>query len=173
MMGFITFILIVAALASALAGQAGASRLLLGMGRDGVLSRRIFAHVDPKYSTPVRGIYVMGAVSLAGSLVLRFQLVVELLNFGAFVGFILVNLSVIRHFYLRQRQRSGLGIFSSLVFPLAGALVCAYIWLNLSPKAQMAGFGWLACGLIYLAILTRGFRIEPRTLSSLAANDLP
>jgi putrescine importer len=172
MMGFITFILMVAGLASALAGQAGASRLLLGMGRDGVISRRVFAYVDPKYSTPVRGIYVMGTVSLAGSLLLRFQLVVELLNFGAFVGFILVNLSVIRHFYVRRRERGGLGIFPNLVFPLAGALVCSYIWLNLSPKAQLAGFGWLACGLIYLGILTRGFRLAPRSLNSLAANDL-
>ena len=42
MMGFLTFILLVAGLASALTGQAGASRLLLGMGRDGVISRRIF-----------------------------------------------------------------------------------------------------------------------------------
>ena len=68
MMGFMTFILFVACLGSALTGQAGASRLLYGMGRDGVISRRIFAHIDPKHSTPVRGIYVMGAVSVAGSL---------------------------------------------------------------------------------------------------------
>lgn len=171
MMGFITFILLVAGLASALAGQAGASRLLLGMGRDGVISRRIFAHVDARYSTPVRGIYVMGVISLAGSLLLRFQIVVELLNFGAFAGFILVNLSVIRHFYLRLGQRHGWAIFSSLVFPLTGVLVCGYIWLNLSSKAQLAGFGWLGCGLIYLAIITRGFRLAPRSLGSLAAND--
>lgn len=173
MMGFITFILLVAALASALTGQAGASRLLLGMGRDGVISPRIFAHVDPKYSTPVRGIYVMGIISLAGAMVLRFQLVVELLNFGAFVGFILVNLSVIRHFYLRRRQRRGLAVFPSLIFPLTGALLCFYIWLNLSPKAQLAGFVWLGGGLIYLAILTRGFRLPPRSLGSLAAGDSP
>ena len=172
MMGFITFILLVAGIASALTGQAGASRLLLGMGRDGVISRRIFAHVDAKYSTPVRGIYVMAAVTLVGSLVLRFQLVVELLNFGAFVGFILVNLSVIRHFYLRRKERSGFAIFTNLVFPLAGALVCTYVWLNLSTKAQLTGFGWLACGLIYLAILTRGFRLAPSSLSGLAAGDL-
>jgi putrescine importer len=171
MMGFITFILLVAGLASALTGQAGASRLLLGMGRDGVLSPRIFAHVDPKYSTPVRGIYVMGIISLVGSLILRFQLVVELLNFGAFVGFILVNLSVIRHFYLRRRERRGVALFTNLIFPLAGALVCSYVWLNLSTKAQLTGFGWLACGLIYLAILTRGFRLAPRSLSGLAAGE--
>ena len=44
----VTFILLVAGLASALTGQAGASRLLYGMGRDGVLSRRIFAYIDPQ-----------------------------------------------------------------------------------------------------------------------------
>ena len=168
MMGFITFILLVACVGSALTGQAGASRLLYGMGRDGVISRRIFAHIDPKHSTPVRGIYVMGAVSLIGSLVLRFQLVVELLNFGAFVGFILVNLSVIRHFYLRRRERHGLAVFTSLIFPLAGAAVCTYIWLNLSGKAQLAGFCWLGVGLLYLAVLTRGFRIAPKSLNSLS-----
>ena len=168
MMGFITFILLVACLGSALTGQAGASRLLFGMGRDGVISRRVFAYIDPKYSTPVRGIYVMGAVSLAGSLALRFQLVVELLNFGAFVGFILVNLSVIRHFYLRRKERHGFGLVTSLLFPLAGAGVCTYIWLNLSWKAQLAGFCWLGLGLLYLAVLTRGFRIAPKSLNSLA-----
>jgi amino acid transporter len=167
MMGFITFILLVAGLASALTGQAGASRLLLGMGRDGVISRRIFAHVDPRFSTPVRGIYLMGAISLVGSLSMRFQLVVELLNFGAFVGFILVNLSVIRHFYVRLHRRSGREFFTSLVFPLTGAVVCSYVWVNLSFKARVAGFCWLGLGVLYLAVITRGFRVAPKSLSSL------
>ena len=110
----------------------------------------------------------MGVVSLAGSLVLRFQLAVELLNFGAFVGFILVNLSVIRHFYLRLRERSGWGVFTNLLFPLAGAAVCSYVWLNLSWKAQVAGFCWLGLGTLYLAVLTRGFRVPPRALTGLS-----
>ena len=167
MMGFLTFILLVAGIASALTGQAGASRLLLGMGRDGVISRRIFAHVDARYSTPSRSVYLMGAVSLVGSLVMRFQLAVELLNFGAFVGFILVNLSVIRHFYVRLRRRRGMAALTNLVFPLLGAIVCSYVWLNLSWKARVAGFGWLALGMIYLAVLTRGFRVAPRAMSGL------
>jgi amino acid transporter len=109
----------------------------------------------------------MGAISLIGSLVMRFQLAVELLNFGAFVGFILVNLSVIRHFYWRLGRRSGLDFFTNLLFPLAGASVCSYVWLNLSWKARVAGFGWLAMGAIYLAVVTRGFRIPPRSLTGL------
>jgi amino acid transporter len=167
MMAAITFVLLVAGLASALTGQAGASRLLFGMGRDGAISRRIFAHLDERYSTPSRSIYIMGAFSLAGSLAMRFQLAVELLNFGAFVGFILVNLSVIRHYYLRRGERRGPALFTNLLFPLAGALVCGYVWLSLSWKAQMAGFAWLGIGVIYLAALTRGFRMAPRALSGL------
>jgi amino acid transporter len=166
--GIITFVLVVAGLASALTGQAGASRLLFGMGRDGVISRRIFAHLDARYSTPTRSIYLMGAVSLAGSLLLRFQLATELLNFGAFVGFILVNLSVIRHYYIRLGRRSGWDFATNLVFPLLGALVCAYVWMSLTNMAKLVGFAWLGVGIVYLAVLTRGFRIPPKSLGNLS-----
>ncbi len=165
MFGFLTLVLLVAGLASALTGQAGASRLLYGMGRDGVLSRRVFAYIDPKFSTPTRGIYAMGAASLVGAVFMRFQLAVELLNFGAFVGFILVNLSVIRHYYIRLGKRSGMDFATNLVFPALGALVCAYIWMSLTEKAKIAGFAWLAIGTIYLAVVTRGFRRPPRALA--------
>ncbi|MBE0660491.1 MAG: APC family permease [Bryobacteraceae bacterium] len=167
MFGALTFVLLVAGLASALTGQAGASRLLLGMGRDGIISSRVFAKIDPRTSTPVRGILVMGAVALIGSLAFRFQLAVELLNFGALTGFIMVNLAVIAHYYFRLRLRSGWDGVRHLLFPILGAVVCGFLWLNLSNMAKLAGFGWLAVGFIYLAILTRGFRIPPKTLASL------
>jgi amino acid transporter len=164
MVGCLTLVLLVAGLASALTGQAGASRLLYGMGRDGVISRSIFAYIDPRHSTPTRSIYLMGAVSLVGALAIRFQLAAELLNFGAFVGFILVNLSVIRHYYIRLRQRRGIHLLTNLLFPLAGALVCSYVWMSLTSKAKLVGFGWLIVGVAYLAILTRGFRVAPKKL---------
>ena len=164
MFGWITFVLLVAGLASALTGQAGASRLLFGMGRDGVISRAIFAYVSPRYSTPTRSIYVMAVFTLVGSLLMRFELAVQLLNFGAFVGFILVNLSVIRHYYFRRQLRAGLGFLTNLVFPLLGAITCVYLWINLSAKAKAVGFIWLGLGVIYLAVLTRGFRNAPRSL---------
>src|ERR1700730_14234047 len=161
---FLTFVLLVAGLASALTGQAGAYRLLFGMGRDGVISHRIFGYIDPRYSTPTRSIYLMGAISLIGALQAGFQSVAELLNFGAFVGFILVNLSVIRHYYIRLRQRRGMQVFTNLVFPLAGALTCGYVWISLTSKTKLVGFSWMLAGVIYLAILTRGFRMAPKKL---------
>src|SRR5438445_801404 len=103
-------------------------------------SLRNFAYVHPRFSTPTRSIYLMGGVSLLGALLMRFQLAVELLNFGAFAGFILVNLSVIRHFYLRRRERRGTAFFTNLVFPMAGALVCTYVWMSLTDKSKLVGF---------------------------------
>jgi putrescine importer len=164
MMGLLIFVLLVAGLASALTGQAGASRLLFGMGRDGVLPSGIFAYVHPRFSTPTRSIYLMGGLSLLGALLMRFELAVELLNFGAFAGFILVNLSVIRHFYLRRGLRRGTAFFTNLVFPLAGALVCTYVWMSLTEKAKLVGFAWLGLGVAYLALLTRGFQTRPKQL---------
>jgi hypothetical protein len=50
-------------------------------------------------------------------------------------------------------------------------LVCTYVWFNLSFKARVAGFCWLGIGLVYLAVITRGFRRTPRKLSSLSSLD--
>jgi putrescine importer len=161
----LTFVLLVAGIASALTGQAGASRLLFAMGRDGVISRRSFAYLHPRYATPARAIYIVFIVSLAGALTMRFQIAIELLNFGAFAGFVLVNLSVIQHYFIRLKQRSGRAILFNLLFPLLGALVCSYVWMNLSTKAKIAGFVWLAIGGIYLTLLTRGFKKAPKELS--------
>lgn len=166
MFGSLTFVLLVAGLASALTGQAGASRLLYGMGRDGVISKRLFGHINPRFSTPTRSIYLMSALSILGVLFLRFEIAVELLNFGAFAGFILVNLSVIRHFYVRQKRRSGWQRFTYLISPAAGTLACTYLWISLSTNAKIAGFIWLAIGGAYLALITRGFKAAPKSLSA-------
>jgi amino acid transporter len=166
----LTIVILIAALASALTGQAGASRLLFGMGRDGALPRNIFAYLHPRFATPTRSIYLMGALCLIMAVVMPFNIAVEVLNFGAFAGFIVVNLAVIRHFYFRMKQRGGMATLLNLVFPFLGASVCIYLWLSLSTAAKAAGFCWLGIGIAYLAILTRGFRTRSANLELLAAS---
>ncbi len=77
------------------------------MGRDGVLSTGIFGHINPRFSTPTRSIYLTSLSSLLGVFFLRFGIAVELLNVRAFAGFVLVNLSVIRYFYFKLRRSGG------------------------------------------------------------------
>jgi putrescine importer len=161
---FVSLALVVAGLGSSITGQASASRLLCGMGRDRLLPQRIFGYVHPKLGTPVYSVFLMGAIHLVGAAWLRFGEAAEVINFGAFVGFMAVNLAVVRHFFFRLRHRNGLDVLLNLVFPLLGFGVCFYIWLNLSRFSLMLGATWMLLGFLYLLFLTRGFR---RTLVDL------
>jgi putrescine importer len=157
----ISFVLLVGGLASAITGQASASRLLVGMGRDALLPRRFFAYVHPRLGTPVYSVVLMGIVHLAGALILRYTEAAELVNFGALLGFMLVNLAVVRHFYFRARQR---GVWLNLIIPFVAFAVCFCLWINLSVFSLRLGAGWLLLGILYLFALTRGFRKDLTTL---------
>jgi len=152
----VSAVLVVAGVASSLTGQAGAARLLYAMGREGVLSKKVFGQVDEKVSAPSGGLYVMSALTLAGAFVTDFSLSVELVNFGAFVGFILVNLCVIQQFFFRQRRRRGFAFLTNLLIPLLGASICVLVWLSLTVKAKLVGFAWLGIGATYFFLLMRG-----------------
>jgi putrescine importer len=149
---FLSFALVVAGLASAITGQASASRLLCGMGRDRLLPYRLFGYVHPRLGTPVYSVLLMGGIHLIGALILRYTEAAELVNFGAFIGFISVNLCVIRHFRLHMREHW----LTDLVLPALGLAICFYIWLHLSHFALGLGGLWMALGLIYLVCLKRG-----------------
>lgn len=155
---FLSFVLVVAGLAGAITGQASASRLLYGMGRDGLLPYRLFGYVHPKLGTPVYSVLLMGGIHLIGALILKYTETAELVNFGAFLGFIAVNVCVVRHYWMRLGSRRGGGLFSHLLLPALGAGVCVYIWMRLSGFALAIGGLWIALGFLYLCLLTRGFK---------------
>ena len=131
----VSLVLLVACVASAVTGQASASRLLFGMSRDRLLPPRVFAYIHPKYSTPTYGVLAVGVVTIFGGFLLSFQLAAEAVNFGALLGFMAVNLSVISHCFVRGRERAR-GFFRNFALPLAGFTVCFYIFANLSIDCQ-------------------------------------
>lgn len=153
---FVSIALVVAGVASAVTGQASASRLLYGMGRDRLLPS-LFAYIHPKYSTPTYGVLCMGAVTLVCGFLLSFQLAAEAINFGALLGFMCVNLSVISRFYFRDGQRAGWHFITNMVLPGIGFAVCLLIFVNLSRTATVIGSVWITTGLVYIGWLTRGF----------------
>jgi amino acid transporter len=153
----ISFVLLVGGMASAITGQASASRLLLGMGRDRVLPPRIFAYVHPRLGTPTYSVLVMGGIHLAGALLLRYTEAAELVNYGALAGFMMVNLAVMRHYFFTLRQRAGATFLTNFVLPVMGFLFCLNLWLNLTGFALRLGTLWMGMGLLHLFVLTRGF----------------
>jgi len=148
-------------IASGLASQTSVSRLLYVMGRDKVIPQGLFARLHSRYKTPVLNIAVVGLISLSA---IFFDLVTatSIINFGALVAFSFVNLSVISHCYLREGLNKGLvNKIKYLVLPTIGFCIIAMLWLNLNTDSLLFGGVWAACGVLYLAWLTKAFRVAP------------
>jgi putrescine importer len=146
----LNFTLLIATVGSGFGSQLGAARLLYSMGRDNVIPRRFFGALDTKSLIPRNNVLFSGVLTIGGALSLSYQTGAELLNFGAFIAFMGVNLAAFSHYFLRLQQRS----WSNWLPPLAGFGVCFFIWLHLSAHAKIAGGIWLAAGVVYGA--TRG-----------------
>lgn len=153
-------LLIVAHLGAMLAVQAGAARLLFGMGRDNVFPRRVFARLDAK-GTPSYNLWIVGLLAFVGAQFLDMKLTGSLLNFGAFLGFMGVNVAAIWQFFVRPQVGRKRNFFLDLVLPGLGFVFCLGIWIGLPREAMMAGGAWFAVGIGYLLIRTRGFKIKP------------
>ena len=149
--------------AAGLSAQASGARLLYAMGRDGVLPKKFFGKLNSKTHTPINSIVLTGVVALF-AIFLDVTKATAYINFGGFVAFFFVNLSVIAYYFVKQRQRSLKGTILYLVFPVIGALLCLYLLIHLDRLAIILGCAWTVAGIIYLLVLTKGFKEEPPEL---------
>lgn len=143
--------LLTANFGSAVAAQFGASRLMYSMGSGGSLPPHVFGALSARHRVPLNNVLIVGTVTLFGAFTLSYGQGAELLNFGAFIAFIGVNIAALRH-ALRTR---GSGALLPAALPTIGAVVCIGIWLGLSRTARCLGFAWLALGLL-IAWIMRG-----------------
>jgi amino acid transporter len=148
--------LLVATVGSGMGSQLGAARLLYAMGRSNAIPKSFFGVLDPVRRTPRNNVLFAGALALAGALAISFERGVELLNFGALIAFMGVNLSALTRYYIRAQHRN----VTDLLAPACGFLVCLLLWWNLNPSAKIAGGIWMLLGLAYGAWRTRGFRTD-------------
>lgn len=164
---FVSFFLIgliVGQFTSGLSAQASASRLLFAMGRDGVLPRPFFGRISKRFETPVNSIVLCGVVALL-ALHMDVTTSTSFINFGAFLAFSLVNLSVIFHYYLNAQRRGLRELVLFLIFPLIGLVADLWLMISLDHLAIWLGASWLVVGVIYLAVITGGFREQPPEMS--------
>lgn len=157
-------ILVVACLGSGLAGLAGAARLLYAMGRENVLPRRWFGRFDSRRNQPTANIVLVGVLALAGAIGISYERGAALLNFGAFLAFMGVNLAALRSFGLARNGRPAWRMALGVGAPALGFLFCAAIWWSLPLPAKLAGGVWFAVGVAQVIWKTRGFRQAPGDL---------
>jgi amino acid transporter len=157
LVSFFTAAYVAGCIGSALTSQASVARILFAMGRDGILPRRFFGHVSPRFSTPVYAILLVSAVSLL-ALVIDLTTLASIISFGALVAFSAVNLSVIKHYFIDLRERGGASLLRHLIMPGIGFILTVWLWTSLSRLTLVVGLCWLGVGLVWLLTVTRGFR---------------
>jgi amino acid transporter len=140
--------------ANSLVAQAATSRLLFAMARDRQLPSML-AKVDPKHRVPVNATLVVATISLALGIYMSqrddgITLLSTLVNFGALSAFLLLHVSVVWHFVVRQKSRNWL---LHLVVPVIGFAILAYVVYNAQVAAQELGFVWLGIGVLLLVFL--------------------
>jgi len=153
---FLTLIIAISGISTALAGQASASRLLFGMGRDGVLPK-FYARLHPKFKTPIYSILFMAVVGYLIALWVDLDALFMVIVFGALIGFMGVNASTFAEYFVRRKMRSGIDWIRYVLFPLIGLAVCIYIFSGMAPIGKIVGGIWFVIGLIFLAVASRGF----------------
>ncbi|WP_223556830.1 APC family permease [Pseudomonas sp. BF-R-01] len=152
--------LIVGQFASGLSAQASGSRLLYAMGRDGVLPKSFFGTLHERFGTPINSILLCAVVALL-ALKLDVTTSTSFINFGAFLAFSLVNLSVIFHYWIGGEKKGLRELVLFLIFPFIGLAADLWLMVSLDHLAIYLGLSWLAIGVVYLAVLTGGFRRQP------------
>lgn len=156
LVAFFTSAYIAGSLGSALTSQASVSRIIYSMGQSGVLPQ-VLGRLHPRWRTPVLPILLTSAVALL-ALVLDLATVSSLISFGALVAFSAVNLSVIKHYFINQKERGLKGVINNVLLPGIGLVLTIWLWTSLSGLSFSLGLSWAALGLAYLAFLTHGFR---------------
>jgi len=176
------FTLLLANFGSGLGAQIGAARLLYGMGRSNALPKSFFGAVDEKSRVPRNNVFLVGGVALVGAFLLEivagfktyalgstpltwatfgkimnggeaYGLGAEMLNFGALIAFMGVNVAAFLRYYVRAKEKK----LSFLIPPVLGFIICLGLWLNLSRPAIIVGAIWMIAGIAFGVWKTKGF----------------
>ena len=140
--------------ANSLVAQAATSRLLFAMARDRQLPA-LLGRVHPVRRVPVNATLLVAAVSLVLGIYMSARedgitLLSTLVNFGALSAFLVLHVSVIVHYLVRQKSTD---YWRHLAVPVIGFAILAYVVVNAQVAAQTLGFGWFVVGVVVLGVL--------------------
>lgn len=170
---FLYYLLIIvnvvaAAIANALAAQSAISRILYSMSRDKLLPASGFlGKIHEKYKTPLNATLFVAGLSIVVSLTLSIETIIKFVNFGALTSFMLLNVTVFLYFFIKKKQRDVQGFFKYLLFPLIGFSIIAYVWSGFDKLTLIAGFSWLAIGIVVGAIKSKGYKEVPEAFKNI------
>lgn len=156
---------------------AAGARLLYGMGRDNMIPQAIFGKINKRFNTPHWNIILIVVLEYVMGIGLTVASITNLINYGALGGFICLNFGVLWLYYMKKKgisplrlgytenwKPTGLYNFRYFICPLLGVTVLVWVFSNLDKNALLVGTIWLVIGIIYEAVITKGWKKLPPKL---------
>jgi amino acid transporter len=142
-------------IANSLVAQVATSRLLFAMARDRQLPA-VLAAVSRRRAVPIGAVVTSAVISLLLGIwaALRsdgIAVLSTLVTFGAMCAFLILHVSVVWHYLVRNRSGD---LVRHLVVPVVGFALLVAVVINANVAAQRLGVVWIGLGIVVLIILS-------------------
>jgi len=139
----------------------GQTRVLYSMANDGLLPRKFFADIHPKFRTPWKNTILVGLLAAIVGSVTPIDDIGKIVNIGTLLAFVIVSIAVM---VLRRTNPGQPRPFRTPwvpVIPILGVICNGYMMYNLGKWNWIRLVGWLAIGLIvYFTYSVKHSRVQ-------------
>jgi APA family basic amino acid/polyamine antiporter len=143
----------------------GQTRVLYAMANDGLLPKKFFAEVHPKYRTPFKNTFLVGTIAAVVGALTPIDDIGKMVNIGTLLAFVIVCVSII---VLRRTDPQKSRPFRTPwvpFIPIMGVLFNGYMMIKLGALNWIRLFVWLAIGLVvYFTYGQKHSRVQLREL---------
>jgi APA family basic amino acid/polyamine antiporter len=147
----------------------GQTRVLYSMANDGLLPRKFFADIHPKFRTPWKNTILVGLLAAVVGSVTPIDEIAKMVNIGTLLAFVIVSISVM---VLRRTNPSQPRPFRTPwvpLVPILGVITNGYMMAKLGMWNWIRLIVWLAIGLVvYFTYSVKHSRVQ-----ALAAGKTP
>ncbi len=148
----------------------GAARVVFAMSRDHLVPAKL-GKTHPKFGTPYRLTIGIGVVVAIVAGVTPIGKLEEMVNIGTLAAFTMVSIAVPLLRRSRPDVQRSFRVPGNPVVPIAAALICVYLMLNLSLETWLRFAIWMALGFLIYAIY--GYRKSRVGQSERTGQDTP
>ena len=126
----------------------GQTRVLYSMANDGLLPKKFFAAIHPKFRTPWKNTILVGLLAAVVGSVTPIDQIGKMVNIGTLLAFVIVSISVLVLRYTNPSQPRPFRTPWVPLVPVLGVITNGYMMAKLGMWNWIRLIGWLAIGLV-------------------------
>ncbi|HTW58422.1 MAG TPA: amino acid permease [Terriglobales bacterium] len=139
----------------------GQTRVLYSMANDGLLPKKFFADIHPKFRTPWKNTILVGMLAAVVGSVTPIDEIAKMVNIGTLLAFVIVSISVLVLRHTNPTQPRPFRTPWVPVIPILGVIANGYMMAKLGMWNWIRLIGWLLIGLVvYFTYSVKHSRVQ-------------